>query len=167
LIVTDPDVATIVPDVLTVLTLAVNVSAPSVVESAVGVTLKLPALLLIVKLPLLVAKSSGLLTVQYNVVPFVTLVVVTLKVSELPSLTLLAAGETEYVGPVDVSLIVTEPDVATIVPDVLPVLTLAVNVSAPSVVESAVGVTLKLPALLVIVKLPLLVVKSPAFVTVQ
>jgi len=96
--VTVPDVATTVPDVLTVRTLAVNVSAPSVVESAVGVTEKLPALLVIVKLPLLVPKSPAFVTVQYNVVPSVTLVVVTLKVSELPSLTLFAAAETEYVG---------------------------------------------------------------------
>ena len=65
-----------------------------------------------------------------------------------------------------VSLIVTAELVAMIGPLVLSVLIDAVNVSAPSVVVSAVGVTEKLPALLVKLKLPLLVPKSPALVTV-
>jgi hypothetical protein len=61
-------------------------------------------------------------------------------------------------------LIVTEALVATIVPLVLPVRTATVNVSAPSVVESAVGVTLKVPEFEVTVKLPDDVAKSPALV---
>ena len=82
----------------------------------------------------------------------------TLNVRLLPSLTLDAAGVMLYVAPgagvVLVSLIVTELLVATTVPLVLPVRTDTVNVSAPSVVASAVGVTLNDPALPVIVNDP-------------
>ena len=66
-----------------------------------------------------------------------------------------------------VSLIVTELLVATTVPLVLPVRTDAVNVSLPSVVASAVGVTLNEPELLVIVNDPEIVPKSPLLVIVQ
>jgi hypothetical protein len=55
---------------------------------------------------------------------------------------------------------------ANIVPDMEPDLIEAVNVSAPSVVESAVGVTVKEPAFEVIVNEPEVVVKSPAFVSI-
>ena len=84
------------PIKLPVLICTLKVSAPSVVLSAVGLTVKLPALLLMVKLPALVPKSALLvviwLLVQYNVVPFATLLVVTFIVTLLPSLTLLFAG---------------------------------------------------------------------------
>jgi hypothetical protein len=63
-------------------------------------------------------------------------------------------------GYVDVSFIVTTLDVATILPLTLPVLTYTKNDSAPSVIWSAVIETLKLPALLLIVKLPLVEPKS-------
>ena len=49
---------------------------------------------------------------------------------------------------------------------ILSVLIDTVNVSAPSVAVSAVGLTLKNPALLVMVKLPLVTPKSPAFVPI-
>jgi len=87
----------------------------------------------------------------------------------LPSFTLDAAGVILNVGGgvVLVSLIVTEPLVASIVPPVLPERIEAVNVSAPSVVKSAVGVTVKDPLLLVIANEPELTPKSPGFVIVQ
>jgi hypothetical protein len=66
-----------------------------------------------------------------------------------------------------VSFIVIEVLVASIVPLVLPERIEAVNVSAPSVVMSAVGVTEKDPLLLVIANDPELVPKSPGFVMVQ
>ena len=93
----------------------------------------------------------------------------TVNVNGLPSFTVLVAGVTEYVvlGVVLVSLIVIVLDVATTVPLTLPVLILAVNVSAPSVEVSAVGVTVNDPILLVIVKLPVDVPKSPLLVIVQ
>jgi hypothetical protein len=93
-IVTEDEVATMVPLVLSVLTLAVNVSDPSVVVSAVGVTEKLPALFVIVNEPELVPKSPEFVTVQYNVVLFGTLIVATLKVKLLPSSTDPDAGVT-------------------------------------------------------------------------
>jgi len=96
--VTDTDVATIVPLVLIVLTLAVNVSRPSVVASAVGVTEKDPEPFVIVKFPDESIKSPGFVTVQYKFVPFGTFVVATVKVRELPSFTFIAAGVTVYVG---------------------------------------------------------------------
>ena len=97
-IVTFELVSTIVPLVLPVLICAWNVSAPSVVVSAVGVTKKEPAFEFTVKLPLEVPKSPAFVTVQYSVVPFATFVVVTLNVKLLPSFTLFAAGDTLYVG---------------------------------------------------------------------
>ena len=66
-----------------------------------------------------------------------------------------------------VSRMVTVALVAKTGPDVLPDLRDAVNVSAPSVVESAVGVTEKDPVLFVIATDPELVPKSPALVMVQ
>jgi hypothetical protein len=90
-------VATIVPLILPVLILTVNDSAPSVVLSAVGVTVKLPALLVIVNDPEFVEKSLALLTVQYNVVLLATFVVVTLIVTEDPSFTLPALALALYV----------------------------------------------------------------------
>ena len=66
-----------------------------------------------------------------------------------------------------VSLIITELLVASTVPLVLPERIEAVNVSAPSVVVSAVGVTEKEPTLLAIANDPELVPKSPELVIVQ
>jgi len=101
-------------------------------------------------------------------VPLATFVVVTLNGIGLPSSTLVpypACGYTLYVGGgvVLVSLIVIELLVARTVPLVLPERIETVNVSAPSVVKSAVGVTEKDPLLLVILNDPELVPKSPAF----
>jgi len=114
--------------------LTVNVSAPSVAESAVAVTVKLPALLEIAKLPELAEKSPAavvvLLTVQYNVVASATLVVATLNVKLAPSLTEAAAGVTEYVGAASVT--VTVAAVATTVPEVLVILNWNIRVSDPS-----------------------------------
>ena len=125
-----------------VLICAVNVSTPSVVASSVGVTANDPALLVILKLPLDVLKSDALVTVQYNVVASVTLVVVTLNVRATPSFTLLAVGATEYVGGVTlVSLIVTLCVVLSASND-------SINVSAPSVDASAVVVYVILAVLL-------------------
>jgi hypothetical protein len=62
-----------------------------------------------------------------------------------------------------VSLIVNVPEVDSIVPDVEPDLIDTVNVSAPSVVASADGVTVNEPAFEVIVNEPEDVEKSPAF----
>ena len=78
----------------------VNVSAStSVVVSDVGVTEKEPVLLLIVTVPLLVAKSPALVNItQYNVVGDGRLVVVTVKVNGDPSSTESAADATAYVG---------------------------------------------------------------------
>ena len=60
------------------------------------------------------------------------------------------------------SLTVTEPDVTNIVPLMLPVLTLTVNVWAPSVVLSAIVVMLNepLPFSVAVLKLPLTELKS-------
>ena len=94
LIVTVLDVATTVPPVLPVLTLAANVSAPSVALSADGVTLNVPALLVIAKLPVYVLKSAALVILQYSVVASATFAVVTLNTNALPSLTDPLAGVT-------------------------------------------------------------------------
>ena len=166
---TGPYVATTGPLVLPVLTLAVNVSAPSVVKSGVGVTVKNPELFVIVKFPDRVPKSPSFVTVQYKVVPFGTFVVATLNVREVPSFTLSVAGVTVYVGSGVrlVSLIVTEIDLTTSGPPVLPVLRIALNVSAPSVVRSFLVVTVKFPIPPVIGIFPDVSTKSPSFVTVQ
>jgi hypothetical protein len=66
-----------------------------------------------------------------------------------------------------VSLIVKFVVVANMVPEVEPDLIDTVNVSAPSVVESAVGVTVNEPAFDVMVNEPELVVKSPALVSID
>jgi hypothetical protein len=91
-------VATIVPLVLTVLIDTVNVSAPSVDTSAVGVTVNDPAFDVTVNDPDTAEKSALLVvvlfTVQYNVVPVATLVVATFIVNALPSLIELDAGVT-------------------------------------------------------------------------
>src|SRR6056300_56030 len=164
-------VSTIVPEMLPVLILTVNVSESSVTKSFPGVTLKFPALLVITKLPLAILKSPEDETVQYNVVASSTLVVATFIVNALPSSTLSVAGVAVYVGKIIgvvlVSLIVILLVVSKTVPLILSDLILTVNVSAPSVVLSAVGVTVKLPVLLVIVKLPLDVPKSDALLAVQ
>jgi hypothetical protein len=152
-----------VPPVLPVRTLAVKVSGPSVVASDKGATTKDPLFELMVKLPLPAKKSSGLLTVQYNVVPSGTPWVETLKSAPLPSSTLADEGVIAYV----VSLIVTAPLVALIVPLTLSVRMLAVKVSDPSVIPSSVGVTIKDPLFEFMVKLPLLTEKSSGLLTVQ
>ena len=88
LIVISAEVATTVPSALPVLTLTVKISAPSDVESSVGVTLNDPVLPEIVKLPIDVLKSPAFeLIVQYNVVKSGTLTVLTLNVNATPSLT--------------------------------------------------------------------------------
>ena len=99
-----------------------------------------------------------------------TRVVSILNVMLLPSFTDVGVPDRKlYVGVAVrlVSLIVTEVLVASTVPPVLPERIEAVNVSAPSVVASAVGVTEKDPLLLMIVNDPELVPKSPGFVMVQ
>ena len=92
--------ATMVPDVEPVLNWAVNVSAPSVVRSASGVTVNDPAPELIVTVPDMATKSALVVvvfpTVQYNVVPLGTPSVVTLNVTPVPSLTLYTVGVTVY-----------------------------------------------------------------------
>ena len=99
LIVTLLLVATTLPLIESVLTYTKKVSAPSVVISAVGVTLNEPVLSVIVKLPLVVAKSPALLPiVQYKVVPLTTFAVVTLNVPLLPSLILVGIVPKAYVG---------------------------------------------------------------------
>ena len=87
----------------------------------------------------------------------------TLNIKLLPSSTLSNAGVTVYVDVRLVSFIVTEVLVDSIIPAILPERIETVNVSAPSVVKSAVGVTEKDPLLLVILNDPELVPKSPAF----
>jgi hypothetical protein len=77
--------ATIVPLVLPVRILIVPVSAPSVVESAVGVAVNEPAFELMLKLPDDVLKSPAGSTDQYNVVLSATFVVVTFMVPATPS----------------------------------------------------------------------------------
>ena len=167
LIVTVLLVATTSPVTLTFLILTVNVSAPSVVKSAVGVTEKDPVLFVIVNEPLVVPKSLEFVAiVQYNVVPLDTLVVVTLNVPELPSLIDVGITPNVYVGSILVSLIVTGKLVATTSPVTLTFLILTVNVSLPSVVISAVGVTENEPVLFVIANDPLTVEKSPEFVAI-
>jgi hypothetical protein len=97
-------VATTAPLVDVVLTLTVNVSLPSVVTSANGVTTNDEVLLVIVNNPKYELKSAllveTLLAVQYKVVPLSTKVVTTLNVKLLPSLILVAPplAATEYVG---------------------------------------------------------------------
>ena len=89
LIVTELLVACMVPLVDPVRRYTVNVSVPSVVVSAVGLTEKDPVLPLIVNEPLVVPKSPELVAIlQYSVVPSGTFVVLTLNVPELPSLML-------------------------------------------------------------------------------
>ena len=137
-------------------TVTVNVSAPSVVLSTVGVTVNDPALLLIVTVPEEVPKSPSFVTDQFKTVPFGMFDVPTLIVAADPSsteegpVTVLIIG---VAGVIDVSLII-NVSVATIVPPCEPVLMVTVAVSAPSVVVSAVGVTEKLPALLLIATVP-------------
>ena len=130
----------------------------------------MPVLPLIVTVPLLVAKSPALDTAQFNTVPFVTLVVVTVNVIATPSLTDVGVVDTRYVGTGGarlVSLIVIAGLVVTTgVPVILPVRTVTVNVSAPSVAVSARGVTLNEPVFPVMVKLPLVTPKSPELVPI-
>ena len=93
--------------------------------------------------------------------PLVIFVPLTLNIKMLPSFTLDAAGVTLYVGGVVlVSFIVTALLVASTVPLVLPERIETVNDSAPSVVKSAVGVTVKVPLLLVIANEPVSILKS-------
>jgi hypothetical protein len=71
--------------------LTVNVSAPSVVESAVVLMLKLPVPVVMVKLPDVAVKSAVVVLtsvmVQYKVVPEATLTVFTVTVKLEPSST--------------------------------------------------------------------------------
>jgi len=84
-------VATIGPLVLPVRILTVKVSAPSVVESAVVLILKLPVPVVIVKLPDVAVKSAVVVVTsvmdQYKVVPEATFTVLTVTVKLAPSLT--------------------------------------------------------------------------------
>jgi hypothetical protein len=172
LTVTEPLVATMLPETDPVLILTVNVSAPSVVASATGLMVNEPAFDVIVNDPLTALKSAfdvvALLRVQYSVVPFATLVVLTLKVPLAPSLILAGIEPNAYVGVGVrlVSLTVTELLVATMPPETDPVLILTVNVSAPSVVASATGLILNEPAFDVIVNDPLTALKSASTVVV-
>jgi hypothetical protein len=131
-----------------------------------------PVFELIVNDPLTALKSALavvlLVIAQYRVVPLLTLVVLTLKVPLLPSSILDGIVPNAYVGAgvVLVSLIVTELLVASIVPEIDPLLILTVNVCAPSVVPSAVAVTENDPLLLVIVNEPLTALKSASAVVV-
>ena len=158
---TSDEVANIIPVILSILTDTVNVSAPSVVKSAEGVTEKVPKSLLMVKLPELVSKSDALDTVQYSVVPFGIFVVDTLKDTELPSATSISRADISTVGVRLVSLIVTSLLVDLIGPEIPPVLTDTVKVSGPSVEKSEDTVTEKLPALELTTKLPDDSVRSP------
>lgn len=92
LTVTVPLVATVVPLTDPVLRATVNVSAPSVNKSAIGPTVKEPALLVTVNVPFTRLKSALVVVVlvidQYRGVPLATPVVLTLNVPVLPSLML-------------------------------------------------------------------------------
>ena len=163
-----------------VLTLILKVCGPSVVASATGVTINVPwPRLLMVKNPLASVRSAAsaepFLYAQYNVVPVATFVVVTLNVNGEPSSIDVTPfdGATAYVGLGGgvrlVSTIVTALLVASLNVLTADVRIPTVNVSEPSVVASAVGVTVNVPApltpvVVVIVTVPLLSVKSPALV---
>ena len=96
--------------------------------------------------------------------PLVIFVPLTLNVKLLPSFTVNAAGNTLYVGATLVSFIVTVLLVAITLKDASKRLTR--NVSAPSVVKSAVAVTEKDPLLLVITTEPEAAEKSATAVVV-
>jgi hypothetical protein len=103
LIVTVPLVASTSPVGEPDLILTENVSAVSVVISAIGLTVNEPVLLLIVKDPLYATKSDAgsadpPLYDQYNVVPLLTFVVLTLNMPLLPSLMALGTAPNAYVG---------------------------------------------------------------------
>jgi hypothetical protein len=89
-IVTDVDVATIVPVIDPVLMLTVKLLEPSLIRSEIGVILKDPVLLVIVNDPDNAVKSAFelliLLTVKYSVVALATLTVVIVKEPAEPSL---------------------------------------------------------------------------------
>jgi hypothetical protein len=128
-------VATMGPEVEPVRTWNMMVSVPSTPALFKVVIDTEPALLVIVKLPLLAPPLKSVPSVvpplvQYKVVLLGTLVVVTLNVTELPSVILVVVGLTEYVGAASATL--TVDAVATMGPDVLPVLTLKIMVSVPS-----------------------------------
>ena len=90
----------------------------------------------------------------------------------LPSLTLLAAGVSVYVGVGVrlVSLIITVGLVARISPVILPERRATVNVCSPSVVASAVGVTVNVPKVEPVppltITVPSAVAKSSALVSI-
>jgi hypothetical protein len=111
------------------------VSVPSSVSVVIGVKLKDPELLFIVKLPEFTPAEKSLATVvpelvQYKVVPLATLVVVIVQVTVVPSVMLVLLGLTEYVGAASDTLTVVA--VATMGPDELPVRILSIKVSVPS-----------------------------------
>ena len=85
--------------------------------------------------------------------------------NEEPSSTELAAGV--IVGVNDTSVIDTLENVATTVPDELPLRKVISNVSVPSVLRSLVGVTVKLPLSLFTTNVPNAVPKSPELLTDQ
>ena len=167
LIVIGSEVTTGSPVGLSVLIVIVNVSAGSTTVSCVGVTEKLPVLLVINTLPELVTKSPALVTDQYNRVLLSTFKVFTVIISGVPSFTDSAAGTIKYSGingtpgPWLVSIIDTEVLVATGSPVVLPVKMFTINDSGPSLVTSSAGVTENVPVLLLIVTKPVLTPKSP------
>jgi hypothetical protein len=105
----------------------------------------------LVKFPVVIS------SVQYNV-PLVKFVVFTVPVNVTPSLIGSALAVIVAEGVNEVSFNVTVEDVATIVPLMLPTLTLAVKLSFPSVVKSFTAVSVKLPLPEVITKEP---VKNP------
>ena len=161
LILTAELVATTVPEVELVLNCALNDSPGSVKLSATTATLKDAELLVITTDPddvetSLVSNPVLPVSVQYKVVPFVTLVVDTLNVTDCPSFKPLTEGVIEYEGGgvVDVSLMLTDGAVATIVPDSDPVRSCAIIFSVPSVSWSARAVILNVALLLAIVTCP-------------
>jgi hypothetical protein len=169
LTVTDALVTTTVPEMDTVRILTVNVSAPSVKLSASGPTLNDPVFVFMANDPETALKSASppvvtLLIVQNSVVPSATLAVVITNEPDAPSLIEAGVVVNAYVGVNDVSLTVTDELVVLTVPVIDTVRILTVNVWAPSVVASAVGVMVNDPVLLLIENDPDSATKSAATV---
>lgn len=150
--------ATMGPDVLPVRMLTVNVSVPSVVASAVGVTENEPKLLLITNEPLEVMRSV-LAVVQYRVVPLGKKEVATSTVLELPSFTGALVIPAAYCGtmfrvsPTTKLVELPESSTSMKVP-VLAVIALIVVRAPevlPSIVRGTVGLTKNTPLICILV----------------
>jgi hypothetical protein len=154
LTVSEAEFARIVPVLLPERILRTIVSEPSVVRSEARVLLIVAVLLVMVNEPELFPseKSAPFVVpefVQYRVVPsevFAVTVYVTLRPSLIDVTTL-----AEIVGAAEVSATVTVLELATIVPDVLPVRMLRIIDSVPSVVRSLTRVLVTVAELLLIV----------------